>query len=102
MTFGYILSIATFASIYAILILGLNILTGYTKQVSLGHAAFFAIGAYTQALLITKAGLSFWSALPLTILLSMVIGVVMGLPSLRVSDDFLVLTTIGLTSSLWE
>jgi len=96
MTFGYILSIATFASIYAILILGLNILTGYTKQVSLGHAAFFAIGAYTQALLITKAGLTFWSALPLTILLSMVIGVVMGLPSLRVSDDFLVLTTIGL------
>lgn len=96
MTFGYILSICTFASIYAILILGLNILTGYTKQVSLGHAAFFAIGAYTQALLVTKAGLTFWSALPLSIALSMAIGVIMGLPSLRVSDDFLVLTTIGL------
>ena len=96
MTFGYILSICTFASIYAILILGLNILTGYTKQVSLGHAAFFAIGAYTQALLVTKAGLTFWSALPLSIALSMTIGVIMGLPSLRVSDDFLVLTTIGL------
>jgi len=96
MTFGYILSICTFASIYAILILGLNILTGYTKQVSLGHAAFFAIGAYAQALLVTKAGLTFWSALPLSIVLSMAIGIVMGLPSLRVSDDFLVLTTIGL------
>ncbi len=96
MTFGYILSICTFASIYTMLILGSNFLTGYTKQVSLGHAAFFAIGAYTQALLVTKAGLTFWSALPLSIALSMTIGVIMGLPSLRVSDDFLVLTTIGL------
>ncbi len=96
MSWGYFLTIATFAEIYAILILGLNIVAGCAKQISLGHAAFFAVGAYTQAMLVTKLGLSFWSALPLAVLISAFIGIILGLPSLRVGHDFLVLVTIGL------
>lgn len=96
MSLGYILTIATFSGIYAILVLGLNIVTGYAKQISLGHAAFAAIAAYAQALLTVRAGMSFWAALPITVLISMCIGGLLGLPSLRVSHDHLVLTTIGL------
>jgi branched-chain amino acid transport system permease protein len=93
---GYILTIANFACIYALAILGLNILTGYAKQVSLGHAAIFALGAYSQALLVTKAGVPFFASLILASLISSIIGMLFGLPSLRVSHDHLVLTTIGL------
>ena len=93
---GYILTIANFACIYALAILGLNILTGYAKQVSLGHAAIFALGAYSQALLVTKAGMPFFASLILASLISSIIGMLFGLPSLRVSHDHLVLTTIGL------
>jgi branched-chain amino acid transport system permease protein len=93
---GYILTIANFACIYALAILGLNILTGYAKQVSLGHAAIFALGAYSQALLVTKAGIPFFASLILASFISSIIGMLFGLPSLRVSHDHLVLTTIGL------
>ncbi len=93
---GYILTIATFSGIYALAVLGLNILTGYAKQVSLGQAAIFAIGAYSQALLIVRAEIPFFPALILSILITTLIGTLLGLPSLRVSHDHLVLTTIGL------
>lgn len=93
---GYILTIGTVACIYSLAILGLNILTGYAKQVSLGHAAIFAIGAYTQALLVVRAGLPFALALLFAVLVTVFIGTLLGLPSLRVSHDHLVLTTIGL------
>jgi len=93
---GYIITIATFASIYSLAVVGLNILTGWAKQVSLGHAAIFAIGAYTQALLIVRAGLPFVPALVLSVIITTVVGTLLGLPSLRVSHDHLVLTTIGL------
>lgn len=96
MAFDYLLTVGIFVGIFTILTLSLNILTGYAKQVSLGHAAFFGIGAYAQAILVTRAGLSFWSALPCTVIIAATIGGMLGLPSLRVSHDFLVLTTIGL------
>lgn len=92
----YLLTVGIFTGIFIVLTVSLNILTGYAKQVSLGHAAFFGIGAYSQAILVTRFDFSFWSALPLTIILSALIGSLLGLPSLRVSHDFLVLTTIGL------
>lgn len=96
MTLGYLLTVGTFAGIFMILTLSLNILTGYAKQVSLGHAAFFGIGAYAAAILATKVGLSFWAALPCVVTITTVVGIFLGLPSLRVSHDFLVLSTIGL------
>jgi len=96
MAIGYYLTIGVFMGIFIILTISLNILTGYARQVSLGHAAFFGIGAYTSAILTTNYGLTFWEALPCVIIITALIGILLGLPSLRVSHDFLVLATIGL------
>ena len=93
---AYLITIGTLIVIYAITVYGLNVIVGYAGQISLGHAAFFGIGAYTAALLSTKAGLSFWQALPLVIVLSGLIGILLGLPSLRLKEDFLAITTIGI------
>lgn len=93
---AYVITIATLIVIYAIVVCGLNVIVGYAGQISLGHAAFFGIGAYTAALLAIKGQLSFWGALPWVILISGLIGVLLGLPSLRVRDDFLAITTIGI------
>ena len=93
---AYVITIATLIVIYAIVVCGLNVIVGYAGQISLGHAAFFGIGAYTAALLATRGNFSFWSALPLVILISGLIGLLLGLPSLRVKDDFLAITTIGI------
>jgi branched-chain amino acid transport system permease protein len=93
---AYVITIATLIVIYAIVVCGLNVIVGYAGQISLGHAAFFGIGAYTAALLATRGHFSFWSALPLVILISGLVGLLLGLPSLRVKDDFLAITTIGI------
>ncbi|MBW2095796.1 MAG: branched-chain amino acid ABC transporter permease [Deltaproteobacteria bacterium] len=93
---AYLVTVATLIAIYAIVVCGLNVIVGFAGQISLGHAAFFGIGAYASAVLTTKAGLSFWTALPLVILVSAIIGLLLGLPSLRVKDDFLAITTIGI------
>ena len=93
---AYLITIGTLIVIYAITVYGLNVIVGYAGQISLGHAAFFGIGAYAAALLSTKAGLSFWQALPLVIVLSGLIGILLGLPSLRLKEDFLAITTIGI------
>ncbi len=93
---AYVITIATLIVIYAIVVCGLNVIVGYAGQISLGHAAFFGIGAYTAALLATKGHFSFWGALPLVILISGLVGLLLGLPSLRVRDDFLAITTIGI------
>jgi len=93
---GYLVTIATIIAINAIVASGLNVIVGFAGQISLGHAAFFGIGAYTAALLATKAGLSFWVALPGVIAITAAIGLLLGIPSLRVRDDFLAITTIGI------
>ena len=92
----YSITILSFIAIQAIVACGLNVIVGYAGQISLGHAAFFGIGAYASALLTTKGGLTFWMALPLVILLTAFIGLVLGLPSLRLREDFLAITTIGI------
>ncbi|MEJ5366433.1 MAG: branched-chain amino acid ABC transporter permease [Desulfosoma sp.] len=92
----YVITVATFAAIQAIVACGLNVIVGYAGQISLGHAAFFGIGAYASALLTTKAGLSFWAALPMVVAVTGLVGLLLGIPSLRVRDDFLAITTIGI------
>jgi len=92
----YMITVSIFITIQAIVAYGLNIIVGYAGQISLGHAAFFGIGAYTAALLATKGGLSFWMSLPLVIVITGAIGLILALPSLRVRDDFLAITTIGI------
>lgn len=95
MSSGYIITILTFVAIYISLALSLNILTGYAGQISLGHAAFLGIGAYTSAVLAVRYGLPFWVDFLAAVVITGMIGTVLGLPSLRVRHDFLVLATMG-------
>lgn len=82
--------------LWAILAMGQNIITGYAGQISLGHAAFFGIGAYASAIMSTKYGLSFWAALPASIAITAAMGALLGSVSLRLRHDFLAITTIGI------
>jgi branched-chain amino acid transport system permease protein len=92
----YYVDIVVFLIIYILLGLGLNLITGYAGQVSLGHAAFFGIGAYSSAILSVKADLNPWLAITLAIVITFVISAILGLPSLRVREDFLAITTLGM------
>lgn len=82
-------------SIFVIAVQGLNLLVGYTGQMSLGHAAFMAIGAYGSAILARELGFSFWTALPASALLTGLIGLLFGLPSLRVKGFYLAMATLA-------
>ena len=93
---GYVITILITIAIYAILAHSLNIITGHAGQISLGHAAFFGIGAYTSALLYGEAGLPFWGSVPCAAIIAGFIGALLGIPCLRVRDDFLAITTMGI------
>src|SRR6187402_2974214 len=90
----YWLAQLTFVLIYAIVGLGLMLLAGFTGLFSLGHAAFLGVGAYTQAVL-TNMGLPFPIALALAGLLSAAVGVIVGLPALRVKGIYLGIATLS-------
>jgi len=90
----YVISQLTFICIYSIAGVGLMILTGYTGQISLGHSAFFAIGAYTSAIITIQGG-HFMLALPAAGILSGLVGIVIGLPALRLSGLYLAIATMG-------
>ena len=91
---AYEITLLTSVGIAVTAALGLNLITGFCGQISLGHAAFYGIGAYTAALL-TKAGIDLGPALLAGGLLAAAIGVVVGFASLRVRHDFLAITTMG-------
>ena len=82
--------------VYAIAVLGLNLLTGFNGQFSLGHGAFYAIGAYTAAALMDKAGMPYWATLPFAGALCFVFGLLMGFPALRLGGHYLALATYAL------
>lgn len=82
--------------IFVLLALSLNIIIGYAGQSAMGHAAFFGIGAYTSALMTSTMGISFWISLPVALIVTGIIGAVLGLISIRLKDDFLAITTIGI------
>ena len=86
------------ASAYAIAILGLNLVTGFSGQVSLGHSAFFGIGAYTTAVLVTDHGWPFLATFPISALLGLVFGFLVGLPALRISGLYLALVTLAIAA----
>ena len=90
----YEISLATVVGINIILAIGLNLITVSADQISLGHAAFYGIGAYTAAML-AKAGLPLVGTIPGGAVLAGLIGVVVGLTSLRVRDDFLAINHHG-------
>ena len=93
---GYVVTVLITIGIYVILALSLNLITGYAGQISLGHAAFMGIGAYASALLYTKAGLSFWLCFLMAGLVAGVVGALLAIPCLRVREDFLAITTMGI------
>jgi len=81
---------------YAIALLGLNMLTGYNGQISLGHGAFYAIGAYTAAILMDKLGMPYWATIPIASAVCFVVGFLFGLPALRLEGLYLALATFAL------
>lgn len=91
----YHIDLLTTVGIYALLAMGLNVVVGFAGLLNLGYAAFFAIGAYTYALLNSNFGCPFWIGLPLAGLASMTCGFIIGLPSIRVRGDYLAITTLG-------
>jgi branched-chain amino acid transport system permease protein len=91
----YFLDVAVLAGIYIILALGLNVVVGFAGLLNLGFVAFYAIGAYSYALLNTKFGLDFWSALPFSIGVTTVSGFLLAIPALRLRGDYLAIVTLG-------
>jgi len=92
---AYMLYVANLIGFAIIAAVGLNLLTGFTGQISLGHAAFVGVGGYAAAVLITRFGAPFWLALPLAGLVSALIGLVIGIPSLRVKGLYLCIATLA-------
>lgn len=87
----------TLVLIYAIAILGLNLLVGFNGQLSLGHGAFFALGAYTAAMLIEHGGVNYAATLPIAAVVCFIFGFLFGLPALRLEGIYLALATFALS-----
>jgi branched-chain amino acid transport system permease protein len=90
----------TLVLVYAIALLGLNMLTGYNGQISLGHGAFYAIGAYTAAILMDQYSVPYWATLPIAGAVCAVAGFLFGLPALRLEGLYLSLATFALGVAL--
>ena len=86
--------------VFVIATMGLNLTVGYAGQKSLGHAAFFGLGAYSVAIL-AKAGISFWLGLPLAAIGCFAIGLGVGFPALRVQSIYLAFATLGFNTAVW-
>ena len=91
----YFMYILCMSGIYVIVSLGINLLTGFSGQISLGHAAFYAIGAYASAILTTKVGIPFWFAVPLSGLIAAISGLMIAFPAFRMSGLYLAIATMA-------
>lgn len=91
---NYVEEVMTNTFFYIILALGLNIVVGYAGLVDLGYAAFFAVGAYTTGIL-TKVGVNFWLTIPIAVIFSLIAGIIIGGPTLRLRSDYLAIVTLG-------
>lgn len=93
---GYVMFQATIVMSYAVALLGLNLLTGYNGQISLGHGAFYAIGAYTLAILMDKVNVPYWLCIPIAGAVCLVAGYLFGRPALKLQGLYLALATFAL------
>jgi len=91
----YVIDVATAMLIYVMLGWGLNIVVGLAGLLDLGYVAFYAVGAYSYAMLAKSLGLSFWECLPLAGLMAALFGVLLGFPVLRLRGDYLAIVTLG-------
>lgn len=94
-TNAYILHIIISAGLYSVLALSLNLVTGFAGQLSFGHAAFYGIGAYSSALIMINLNVSFWFAILISAITASLFGFLLGLPTLRLRDDYLAIVTLG-------
>ncbi|MEW5735255.1 MAG: branched-chain amino acid ABC transporter permease [Thermodesulfobacteriota bacterium] len=92
---NYYVYMANYMAIHVLVALGLNLLTGYTGQISLGHAGFFAVGAYGTVTLMSAAGAPFLVALPVSAAVAALLGFLLGLPALRLEGPYLSIATLG-------
>ena len=92
---AYVLHLAILAGIYIILTVSINLIIGYAGQVSLGHAAFYGIGAYASALVSLHWHLPFPAAALTAMLVAGLCGLALGLPTLRLKEDYLAIVTLG-------
>jgi branched-chain amino acid transport system permease protein len=90
----------TLVMVYAIALLGMNILTGFNGQISLGHGAFYAIGAYVTAILMDRFGVPYWLTVPVAGAVCLVVGFLFGLPALKLDGHYLALATFALAVAL--
>ncbi len=97
---NYGIYLLTYWLVFVLATMGLNLTVGYAGQKSLGHAAFFGIGAYTVAILL-KAGISWWIGLPAAAVLCFVVGLILGFPALRVQTIYLAFATLGFNTAVW-
>jgi branched-chain amino acid transport system permease protein len=93
-------SVGILAGIYTIFTLGLQLNVGFTGIFNFGQAAFMAIGAYSMAILVTEADMSFWLSLPISILITIAFGLLVGLPSLRLRTDYFAIATIAAAEAI--
>jgi branched-chain amino acid transport system permease protein len=91
----YVVGLATLCGIAAIGAIGLNILTGFTGQISIGVGAFLGVGGYASAVLTMKLGLSFWIAMPMAGVITAIVGALFGIPSLRLKGLYLAIATLA-------
>jgi branched-chain amino acid transport system permease protein len=97
---SYGIYLLSYWMVFVIATMGLNLTVGYAGQKSLGHAAFFGIGAYTVAILM-QAGVSFWLGLPAAALICFAAGIILGFPALRVQTIYLAFATLGFNTAVW-
>ena len=92
---NYAMRIIIYIGLYIVLALGLNVVMGFTGLLNIGHAAFYAVGAYTTAILMVRYGMSFWLTIPVGMFFGVILGIILGFPTLRVRDDYLAIVTLG-------
>ncbi len=92
---GHYLDIMIFVGIYCLITMGLSLLMGYAGQISLGHAAFFGLGAYTSGILCTKLSMSPWLAMVAGVGLTALVAYIVGVPSLKLKGHYLAMATLG-------
>jgi branched-chain amino acid transport system permease protein len=98
---SFLLTLLTQALIYAILAMSLDIILGYTGLASLGHAAYFGLGAYGVGILATRHGAGFWITLPVGVLLAVAVAAIFGLVALRATGVYFLMITLALGMVIW-
>ncbi|HEX8751220.1 MAG TPA: branched-chain amino acid ABC transporter permease [Nitrospira sp.] len=98
---SFLLTLLTQALIYAILAMSLDIILGYTGLASLGHAAYFGLGAYSVGILATKHGAGFWITLPVGVLVAVTVAAIFGLVALRATGVYFLMITLALGMVVW-